>query len=144
MRSAIGNAMLFNIMVTVIVIMIAFLAGSLSYSKAFRVKNNIINTIERDRGFNRDNVEAILKEIGYRVVVGKSKCVDRLSGTGSAVTGVALANSELGDYRYCVYRYDTALGSFFAVTAYMYFDFPVVSSLLEIPIYGETKIIYKD
>ena len=134
MRNAIGNALLFNIVITMIVLMIAFLTSSLSYSKAFRVKNNIINIIESD-GYDKTKIDSMLKEIGYRVVKGQtSVCTDRRGN------GKLLAGSTRGNYRYCVFEYTTSRGKFYGVTSYMYFDIPLIENMLEFPIYGETKV----
>ena len=46
MREATGQAGLMNIMLFIIGIIIVLLAGSIAYSKAFRVKNRIIDAIE--------------------------------------------------------------------------------------------------
>lgn len=138
MRNAIGNALLFNIVITMIILMIAFLAASLSYSKAFRVKNNIINIIETDiqnGGYNKSKIDSMLREIGYRIVKTNTRpCVDRRGG------GKLLSGSTRGNYRYCVYEYNTTRGKFYGVTSYMYFDIPLVENILEFPIYGETKV----
>ena len=48
MKEAIGNAALFYIIITFVVIMIMFFVGSLSYSKAFKVKNKIVEEIEKE------------------------------------------------------------------------------------------------
>lgn len=138
MRNAIGNALLFNIVITVIILMIAFLAASLSYSKAYRVKNNIINIIEneiQDGGYDKTKVDAMLSEIGYRIVKSESRpCVDK-KGDGKLLEG-----SKRGNYRYCVYEYTSSRGKFYGVTSYMYFDIPLIEDMLEFPIYGETKV----
>jgi hypothetical protein len=136
MRNAIGNALLFYIVITVVGLLIVFLSVSLTYSKAFRVKNNIVNIIERD-GYDEDQINALLKDIGYRVVKNPSTvCVDR-RGDGNI-----LARSSLGTYRYCVIEYTTSRGKFYGVTTYMYFDIPLIESYLEFPIYGETKVYF--
>ena len=47
MSDATGQAGLLNIMLAIIAIIIVLLAGSISYSKSFRVKNKIIDIIEK-------------------------------------------------------------------------------------------------
>lgn len=139
MKEAVGNAMIFNIITTVLVLIILFLTASLSYSKAFRVKNNIINHIEKANTYNptvRAAIDAQLRDIGYRVNKGNNNCVPKKAN------GQVLTPSSAGTYRYCVIRYSTSKGDYYAVTAYMYFDIPIISSLLEFPVYGESKVIY--
>ena len=136
MRNAIGNALLFNIVITMIILIIAFLAGSLSYTKAFRVKNNILNSVEKNNGYNQEEIDALLSEVGYRVnSQGMQNC--EVLGKGGVVLNTA------SNYRYCIVKYTVTHGVYYGVTAYMYFDIPLINSLLEFPVYGESKVIYK-
>ena len=56
MREAIGGTWIFSIVIVFIVLFTSFLAISVNYSKAFRVKNGIINIIEKT-GYTLDKVE---------------------------------------------------------------------------------------
>ena len=47
MKEAIANAGIYNLVIIFVIILLAFFIGSLSYSKAFKVKNKIIEEIER-------------------------------------------------------------------------------------------------
>lgn len=49
MKEAISNAMIFNLIIVFVVILIMLFIGSLSYSKAFKVKNRIVEEIEKMR-----------------------------------------------------------------------------------------------
>ena len=55
MRESIGGLWLFSIVVTFIVLFVSFLAYSISYTRAFKVKNEIINYIERAEGFTKSD-----------------------------------------------------------------------------------------
>ena len=71
MREATGQAGLMNIMLFIIGIIIVLLAGSIAYSKAFRVKNRIIDAIEKQGEFNSTSKKTIdegLKDIGYKTI----------------------------------------------------------------------------
>lgn len=151
MRSAIGTALLSNIIIFFLVVMLVFLVGSFSYSKAYRIKNSLLNTIERDQGFIEDNANLILSQIGYRIVNNTTlSCPDR-RGTpnGPYPKGLLVSGSKSGKYRYCVYEHffgtnPSGDGVYvYVVTTYMYFDIPLLGSVLEFPITGETKTIYK-
>lgn len=155
MKESISTAAVFNIMIVFISTLLLFLIGSISYSKAFKVKNKIIEEIERDKGYATTTEVAIekwLQEIGYRrnTVGMKAGCKNGNVNTKSS-------------YRYCVYEKSTCLsnnangnvqrgnivndenqdevrncGTFYEVVAYMYFDIPIIGDLLEIPVSGET------
>lgn len=51
MREAIGGTWLFGLVILFIALFASFLAYSISYTRAFNVKNEIINLIERNEGF---------------------------------------------------------------------------------------------
>ena len=51
MKEAIGSTWLMGMIITFIAIFSGFLAYSISYTKAFRVKNEVINIIEKNEGF---------------------------------------------------------------------------------------------
>ena len=155
MKEAIANAGVFNLIIIFVIVLLAFFIGSLSYSKAFKVKNKIIEEIEKDQGYTigtnnstESRVEEWIGNIGYRVNTGNSRnTVNCPTVTGNGGEQGKLVNTD-GDYQYCVYEFDTCTarsdkakcGKYYRVTAYMYFDIPIISGLLKIPVSGETMI----
>jgi len=152
MKESIGNAMLFYIIITFVVVLIMFFVGSLSYSKAYKVKNKIVEEIEKEETYNQaaiDEIESWLagggengKGIGYRYNTGS------LINTGNcpAVDNATLINQK-SNYQYCVYEINTCTngregrcGKYYKVVAYMYFDLPIIGDLIKIPVSGETMI----
>lgn len=140
MKSATGNALLMNIIIIFLVAVMFLLVTSISYTKAFRVKNRIIDIIEHHNGdFStgdiQTNINTSLSSIGYRYNNGK-ECPE--------MEGVSEENTYTGtDYLYCIYTYNSNRGKYYKVIAYMYFDFPVIGDYIEIPVYGETKVFYE-
>ena len=68
MRESIGTSFMLNFIVLFIFLVFAFLAGTLSYYKAYRVNNYIINAIEKFEGYNvysTAEIEKGLSSIGY-------------------------------------------------------------------------------
>ena len=152
MKEAIANAGIFNLIIIFVIILLMFFIGSLSYSKAFKVKNKIVEEIEKDQGYTSSTearVEEWLGNIGYRANVGYNKNSDVCPSTaeGNGGRGGKLMNSE-GVYQYCVYEFDTCgsgsdtakCGKYYRVISYMYFDLPVLGGLLKLPVSGETMI----
>lgn len=66
MREAIGGTWLFGIVITFIALFASFLAYSISYTRAFNMKSEILNIIERSEGFtlvsDGKNVESMTDE----------------------------------------------------------------------------------
>lgn len=153
MREAIGNSFLFYFAITFFALFIFFFVGSLAYTKAFKVKNKIVDEIEIFEGdititgtstvLNREfqtSVDEKMSEIGYRI--SNKECDDNRFSDG-----VPLTKSGSSNYRYCIYRFDTngssnkeQHGVYYAVVAYMYYEIPIVGINLEFPVYGETKV----
>ncbi len=163
MKESISNALLFNMVITFVVILIAFFVGSLSYSKAFKVKNKIVEEIEKEGenssdpenayAYAYDEIESWLGSgddgngIGYR-----KNTAGGANNTGNCSTDSSNAElvNKTSNYEYCVYRISTCdnsnkakCGVYYQVVAYMYFDVPVVGDLIKIPVRGETLTFTK-
>ena len=142
MKAATGNAMLMNIIIVFLVIVMALLVTSISYTKAFRIKNRIVDIIEYyDGNFDdvgtktniTNEINNSLSSVGYKLS-GSKKCkeIDNKKA-------IELASN----YQVCIYKYDDSTrGKYYRVVAYMYFDVPVVGGILNIPVSGETKVFY--
>ena len=126
MNQSISNAMLFNLVITFVVVLLAFFIGSLSYSKAAKVKNKIVEEIEKNaelagseytgydieiarKAFTNsiDEIEEWLKGgnegkgIGYRMTGNEySKCDSTYGEKG-------VLQNHTSTYEYCVYMIDT-------------------------------------
>lgn len=150
MRESIGGTWLLGFVVLFIVLFSAYLAYSINYTKAFKTKNFIINTIEENEGFSdysgsgianetdenlrkRNDTESkiyyYLKNVGYATqTIDKSKCSDE------------------DDYKeggYCVRTISTSSGGiYYKVTTFINIEIPLIWQTFTIPIKGETKVIY--
>ncbi len=161
MREAIGSTWLIGIVITFIAIFSGFLAYSISYTKAFRVKNEIINIIEKNEGFTSYNggsygsdtlmnmsdsdlqketsTEAkafrFIKSIGYDYA--KFDSSSRVCEEGTLQTG-----------GYCLVKYCPTNGEtsriYYKVTTYISLSIPIINIGINLPISGETKALYND
>ena len=143
MQEATGQAGLMNIMLTIMGIIIVLLAGSIAYSKAFRVKNKIVDIIEKYGTYNdtsRVEIESTLTNIGYRTT---NNTLQGSHCPSDKFDGFKLANI-VPQHLYCVYKSDSnSEGTYYyKVVSFMYFDLPVVGRFIEIPVTGETKTFY--
>lgn len=145
MREAIGSAYIVNFIIIFIVIFMLFFVGSLSYTKAFKVKNKILNVIEMHdgeienangqlNGTVENEINEHLKDIGYRIS-SKTTCETK----GRFSNAVAIGKTGASTYRYCLYKFSNKKGEYYGVVAYMYFEVPIIGAHLEFPVYGETK-----
>lgn len=136
MREATGNALLTMMMISIITIIMIFFVGSLSYSKAYKIKNYIINEIEDNRGWDNSlmtSIDDYLKNAGY--YVRTKQCSDTV--TSNAITCNLVSNNS--QYDYCVYSCGTDINIYYKVITHSKFEFPVVGSVIKFDISGETE-----
>lgn len=128
MREAIGGAVLIKLVMFFIAIYVCFLAIAVNYSITYRVKNQIINLIEAYEG--ADNampyIEQYIADIGYY---------------RTALGNVAYNNPNCSN-GYCIEEIDSTRGTYYKITTYVVFDFPIVGRLANFPVTGETRVIY--
>ncbi len=143
MKEAIGTSFVFNLMMIFIGVLIAMFVGSLAYTKGFKVRNKIIDIIEKYEKYDIndsaqiDEINDSLSSIGYQVRGDNtSKCKAR--GNASQVTKTIQNN----DYEYCVYEYNTSRGKYYGVTVFIHVDIPLIGGLIDIPLYGESRLVY--
>ncbi len=138
MREAIGGTWIFTIVIVFIVLFSGYLAISVNYSKAFKVKNSIVSIIEQHEGLNtgaQDEIENYLSGVGYYVY---SKCSSGETGYGPNTTNTG--------YKYCISKRESGEGTFrktyYMVRVFFRLDLPVLGNLFVFPVSGETKAVY--
>ena len=140
MRDAVGGSLLLNIIVIFTSIIILLFAGILAYSKAYKIKNRIIEVIEKHENYNETVVNELsedLRKSGY--IVATKAQIDAKCGTTSGNL------NEDGGYLYCVYE-KSGIGAgakTYEVVTYIHFDFPVIGDMLTFAVKGETKTLGK-
>ena len=92
MRESIGAVSLLNFVIFFILLVFAFLMGTFSYYKAYRVNNAMVSAIEKYEGFNSlsyEEMEQKLSNFGYNRV--KFKCPLTRKTTEDGFTGQLLS-----------------------------------------------------
>lgn len=150
MRESFGASFVVGAVIFFVAIFIFFFVAGISYTKAFKIKNRIIDIIEEKGCFDEKNctakaeIDAILQETGYRMKPGKPECdsIDRINNiVHNPNVQAEVLTDEFNSYRYCVYKVSSARGNYYGAAAFMYFDMPLGFGTLEFPIYGESKVI---
>ena len=114
MRETIGGTMLFWIVMFFMSIFIAFLASVIKYARVYKMKNSIINYIERQEGVSGPTELAReLRNVGYPKDSYFDACIIR-PREGAA---------------------------YYSLTVNAVFSIPIAGFAYELPIKGETKII---
>lgn len=164
MREAIGGTWLTGIVIMFLALFAGFLAYSINYTKAFRVKNNIIQLIEENEGFTP---AANAGEYSIDNVFNASE--EELIQNGSAEAEIFNFINKLGynystnikcspdgnnfaydtaKYGYCIEKhcasYDNIDKVYYKVTSYISLQIPVINVTVQVPVTGETITMYHD
>ena len=138
MRESIGTVSLLNFIIFFILLVFAFLMGTFSYYKAYRVNNAIVSSIEKFEGYNElsvDEIEEKLSTLGYERT--EFRCRDK--------NGYRLIDEPQG---YCIYESvrdydkDTDVYTSYQVTTVIKFQFPIVQNLLRLRVDAKTNRLY--
>lgn len=165
MKESLGGVSLFNIVIVLVILFTGYISFSINYSKAYNVKNEIINIIKNQGGvctssisskgnicYNfKEQITDYFKEANYQSTgdckakakdeheyeyewIGYTRTGDRdYDGKNSAFCVRAIkanSNSELPNALY------------YQVKVFYNLDVPVIHSLFEFAIIGETGRIY--
>lgn len=147
MKESAGSVYMFNFIILFIIIVFAFLAGIISYNRAFKVNSRIVNAIERYEGYNRYSIEEInriLSTIGYNSA--DTLTCPRKDGYQLKTSSATSTNL----FEYCVYRREESeIGggrptgySTYLVTSYIYMNVPLINDVFKIPVSSRTNRIY--
>lgn len=142
MNESVSNAMVLTIVIIVIGVSCGITLFSLGYSKTYKIKNKIIDIIEKHGTYNdgdvRDEIEAYLRSANY------SSEANYTGGDGAcpAMDGVAAINT-LRNYRYCIYRHQTVKGDYYTVKTYQTYNFPLIGDIIKVrySITGDTQVL---
>lgn len=141
MRESIGGTWLFGIVITFIALFSAFLSYAISYTKAFNLKSEILNMIERSEGWTESDIDDLynvsqeeleadesvegkafnlVKSMGYNYTAVETLNCSGVKGHESYSDLGSGKNIEMGGYcvtKYCpalTGHYDSATGKFIA------------------------------
>lgn len=154
MRDAIGSGWVFSICLTFIVLFTAYLAITLNYAKAFRVKNEIISKIEENGGWE-DSLEPVIADyIFNQGLSAYGTCEDVIDSVGYRDSWIRVKeiniNAPAGKNNVCIYRGATPSPIddgpkrqyMYRVVTFFRFDLPVVRYFTSFQVAGESRYIY--
>lgn len=144
MRDAYGGIVNLTFIVAFLVIVSGYLAFSVNYNKAFRVKNKIISAIEECEGISSDSsdcahteIEGYMKQVGYSVPkdFNSDVCSGGIIGNGWCAKENVVSSGELGNR------------SYYTVVTAVNIDLPIINNILPnmkiFQVSGNTKTITK-
>lgn len=139
MRDAIGGSVVLTIIVVFIVIVSAYLAFNVNYTKAFRMKNKIISVYEEYNGECDDKckikIESYAKSLGYNPDLNCGNNYNKVKGLYCYKEVKVSGNScDEGEQRY--YKIQTKID----------IRIPIIDNILGLQVFtinGDTKV-FKD
>lgn len=148
MKEAYGGVWLFIIVITFLTIFSSYLALSINYSRAFKVRDEVINIIERDKGlFNSlgqdtgaiGEIQEYLASVGHRA---QGKCANgydgySLSSRGTTSNNVVFCIQTINS---STYR-DVTTSKYYKVQIFFNLDVPIFGEYFGSSLYGTTRRI---
>lgn len=153
MRESIGGSMLLYLIIIFISAIILLFSSILTFSKAYKIKNRIIEIIEKHGIYDEKINNMVSTEInpdlaiaGYNVKkpTNCNNIKNKLT-TGENAKYSSLSNNlNISGYNYCVFKAENMNnGQVYVVVTFVEFQVPVIGDFLSIPVYGETKTLGK-
>ena len=157
MRESMGGAWLLQLMIVFILLFVAFLTVSINYTRAFRVKNEVLSFLEREEGLTNKATVAndfggayqlinnYLKLSGYK---NKGACPIGENYKGITSLDVDNGNEYVEDgtkYYYCVKKTRTQKNNnqaaYYDVILFFDFNLPVFGNITTYSVVGTTSVI---
>ena len=150
MKDAFGGAFILRIMIIFFVIFISFMVIAVNFAKTFRVKNNVINILER---YNSDSkvvmgkVDDYLNDIHYDPAYSENElitkdCNNRIKNRIGVLKKINNVSSGVYD-GICIVVIGDNSSYYFQVTSYMVFNTSFFNMGFAVPISGESRTINK-
>ncbi|MBE6161217.1 MAG: hypothetical protein E7158_03255 [Firmicutes bacterium] len=148
MREVIGGTWITQLVIVFMFVFAAFLALSINYSKAFKIKNEVLNIIEREEGLTDNAIKLTnnyLVNTGYNT---KGKCPK--NSWGITVRGIGqydkkfIENSSNKKYSFCVRKVKSTANNFrnrayYELRLFFKFGLPVIGDITTFDVEGQSK-----
>ena len=168
MKESFGGSWLFGIVILFISLFTSYLAYSINYTRAFNLKNKILEEIEKAEGYttlieNGTKIDDMSDEQLRDANTVKTTVLLWIRKTGYAKQNAEGINCKTVDGHsetqsmpggYCITKYckDTTDGNvthggfrtYYKVTTFVAFKIPVINVTLKVPVTGETRTLYYD
>ena len=114
MRQSIGGTWLLQLMILFILLFVGFIILTLNYSRTVRVKNEMIDMLEKYEGLNSQSIELVNNYLKYNTYDILGSCASNDETTTGSYGAKDLNSNVLEEvrpnetYYYCIKKYDGA------------------------------------
>jgi len=152
-KEAVGSYFLTSIVIVFIVLFTGYICLSINTNKAYKVKDEIINIIQKNNGLDEEalaQIQDYMSKVGYRTQ-GKCNKSKNENFTGYGVSGSASTDTRAV---FCVRpietSYSTSNGTkeqfpeatYYQIKVFFGIDLPIVRNLFTFTIKGSTKKLF--
>ena len=158
MKEAVGGISLFNIVIVFVLLFAGYISLSINYSKAYNVKNEILNIIRNQGGVCTSSTSSSANNC-YNFA---EQITDDFKEANYRSTGTCNSNNDTGwvgynreglvdnnNSAFCIKAIhintnpELPTAVYYQVKVFYQLDLPVIRSAFEFTIYGETSRIYE-
>lgn len=145
MRQTIGATWVLQLMIVFILLFVGFIVLTLNYSRTVKIKNEMIDMIEKYEGLNEQSIELVNNYLIYTNYNVEGVCVsdDNETGVYGAydLTSTELEPARTGErYYYCIKKYrGTNTSNYYQITIFYKFNLPVIGDTSSFTIKGSTS-----
>lgn len=152
MRESIGGVSLFNLVIVFVLLFTGYISLSINYSKAYNVKNELVNIIKNQGGICTtgavicgnlvDQIQDYFGEVSYH---SHGTCKDGFYGFKRDGTALGL---NANDAAFCVKGIPVSQNSelpnalYYQVKVFYQLDLPIFNNIFNFSVSGETSRIY--
>ena len=145
MRESIGSTWILQLVIVFMLIFVAFLALSINYTKAYKIKNELLSIIEKYEGLNsKDNgsISIINNYLRYNSYGTMGTCDAESFGATSLDSNSLVPTSDNTKYYYCIKKINTSNMTFpdrasYEIETFFKFNLPLLGDIFTFRVTGE-------
>ncbi|MCI8575790.1 MAG: hypothetical protein HFI09_04905 [Bacilli bacterium] len=146
MRESIGSTWILQLVIVFMLIFVAFLALSINYTKAYKIKNELLSIIEKYEGLNsgeNGSISIINNYLRYNSYGTMGTCDSETFGAASLDSNSLVPTSDKNKYYYCVKKVNTSNTTFpdrasYEIETFFKFNLPLLGEIFTFRVTGET------
>ena len=144
MRQTIGGTLILQLMLVFILLFAAFIILTINYSRTVRVKNELIDMIEKYEGLNSESIGLVNNYLYYTGQITQGICVEENTPGVYGATSLESTNLEPArpgeKYYYCIRKYDGAnTTNYYQIAIFYKFNLPIIGNFGGFEIRGSTS-----
>ena len=147
MKESIGTTWIFQMVIIFILIFVSFLIVTLTYSKTFKTRNELINIIEKYEGVTEESLSIMNQYLRYNSYQAMKKCPANWYGVASIekIEIEKVGNGSVRKYYYCLKRNVSKKSSLvhYDIKVFFKFNLPIFETIGTFTVNGSTSDFYK-